>query len=386
MGVQNPINAGTKASRPRAKSKYTTRYTTLREAEQAVVRAMIQEEEDGRLMEASWRAEAEFYEALRLVSLCAVKQRNLDLFVYLDRLMVDAASDHMYLAEKELRWLIYKHPEEELPQEKDVAAMLVNKYQAWKSVTIVGEAVRHKPLVTYELPETMPDGSIVRKYPVTKINARNARAQARIVAIDRESGLLLNFNRAMLLKKKLPLIQLLQIERDTSDPRKLTLVFSSHGAHGAVARSEPIDKLLETVYVLIFTTTREREAFQKDLLLAQGNMDQLMAASTGAVVKGARMQTKRNSIGTRIYRQRAEQHFDSVIRRNKVEAVVGAIHGEAGTGSSSGTGGGLQASLDEGMRGMRTMLRMQQQHIMELQRSVRELTSAVEASRSKRRK
>ncbi len=293
-----------------------------------------QEEESDARQEATWKAEARFTAAMTAVMHTAKKERSLDLYAYLDRLMEDTHSDHMYIAVKELRYLVLKKPNNTRPV-KDVVLQLYTSYRKWKSVTIVGDAVRHMPVMAFRLTnDRLP------RYHVIKVNTKNAVKHERIMVVDPYECLLMNFDRNMRLKKKLPLIQLLQIETMTADPLRVNLVFSSEGAHGTVRRTEVIDKLLEVTYGLYFKNEEQRDSMIRDVLAAQSNFERVLDMSVG---RGSSAKSKvlkrRNSIITKLHRFKATTKYEQLLKTGQLSGQglggVPAAGGKPGTDSKS---------------------------------------------------
>ena len=69
-----------------------------------------------------------------------------------------------------------------------------------------------------------------KPYEVLKINT-NGKKQRRFLVIDRGHASMINLDAELRVKKKLPLVQLIQIEKLPDDPTRLNLIFSSNGAH-----------------------------------------------------------------------------------------------------------------------------------------------------------
>jgi hypothetical protein len=76
---------------------------------------------------------------------------------------------------------------------------------------------------------------------------------------------LYNFDRWRRLRKKLPLLQLIQVEKTVRDDRQLALVFSSQGLHSV---SGEVLSAMETTYTLIFSSSKVRAQFEAVLLAA----------------------------------------------------------------------------------------------------------------------
>jgi len=218
---------------------------------------------------------------------------------------------------------------------KDVVLQLYTSYRKWKSVTIVGDAVRHMPVMAFRLTnDRLP------RYHVIKVNTKNAVKHERIMVVDPYECLLMNFDRNMRLKKKLPLIQLLQIETMTADPLRVNLVFSSEGAHGTVRRTEVIDKLLEVTYGLYFKNEEQRDSMIRDVLAAQSNFERVLDMSVG---RGSSAKSKvlkrRNSIITKLHRFKATTKYEQLLKTGQLSGQglggVPAAGGKPGTDSKS---------------------------------------------------
>lgn len=102
--------------------------------------------------------------------------------------------------------------------------------------------------------------------------------QHRYLVILQEKGLLLNFDHAMQLRKRVPLAQLVVVEHPRKDPMRVSLVFTAEGYVGHA-------KDMETRYNLIFNSQRRREEFTTKLLLATsrafGSAGAVPAAAAG---------------------------------------------------------------------------------------------------------
>ena len=59
---------------------------------------------------------------------------------------------------------------------------------------------------------------------------RNGLSQERLIAVDDKRGQLLNLDKRLRVNKRIPLVHLVQIEKNVIDPRHLSVVFSSTGA------------------------------------------------------------------------------------------------------------------------------------------------------------
>jgi len=333
------------------------------------------EEESDARQEATWKAEARFTAAMTAVMHTAKKQRSLDLYAYLDRLMEDTHSDHMYIAVKELRYLVLKHPNNTRPV-KDVVLQLYTSYRKWKSVVIVGDAVRHMPVMAFRLTNDR-----LLRYNVIKVNTKNAVKHERIMVVDPYECLLMNFDRNMRLKKKLPLIQLLQIETMTADPLRVNLVFSSEGAHGTVRRTEVIDKLLEVTYGLYFKNEEQRDAMVRDILAAQSNFERVLDMSVG---RGSSSKSKvlkrRNSIITKLHRFKATAKYEQLLKTGQLSGQsLAATPGATGSKGDSRTA--MVQAVNEATSAMFRAVTKQSIAVKQMQTQLDELALRISSSR-----
>lgn len=311
-------------------------------------KALRREEESDARQHSTWKAESRFTAAMAAVMHTAKKERSLDLYAYLDKLMEASASDHMYIAVRELRYLVLKKPASTKPV-KDVVLQLYTAYRKWKHVTIVGDAIRHMPTEAFTL-----TNESLRRYHVVKVNTKNAVKHDRIMVIDPANCTLLNFDRSMRLKKKLPLIQLLQIETMVADPLRVNLIFSSEGSRGAVARDEVMDRLLEVTYGLYFNNEKDRDAMIRDILGAQGNFDRVLDYSVGRGSSGkSKVLKRRNSIITKLHRHKATQKYEQLLKTGQLGGGA-AVAGGPGKGKGKGSDlrSVLRGAVDESLSAM----------------------------------
>ncbi|CAE7315498.1 pkd2 [Symbiodinium sp. KB8] len=311
-------------------------------------KALRREEESDARQHSTWKAESRFTATMAAVMHTAKKERSLDLYAYLDKLMEASASDHMYIAVRELRYLVLKKPASTKPV-KDVVLQLYTAYRKWKHVTIVGDAIRHMPTEAFTL-----TNESLRRYHVVKVNTKNAVKHDRIMVIDPANCTLLNFDRSMRLKKKLPLIQLLQIETMVADPLRVNLIFSSEGSRGAVARDEVMDRLLEVTYGLYFNNEKDRDAMIRDILGAQGNFDRVLDYSVGRGSSGkSKVLKRRNSIITKLHRHKATQKYEQLLKTGQLGGGA-AVAGGPGKGKGKGSDlrSVLRGAVDESLSAM----------------------------------
>ena len=98
--------------------------------------------------------------------------------------------------------------------------------------------------------------------------------QERILCVDVPGRQLLNFTLGMRLKKKIPLSQMTQIELNTVDEKRLTLVFTAvqsaeNGDVNVMDKRSQLGDELETQYVCIFVSAEERRDFVRAVLDAR---------------------------------------------------------------------------------------------------------------------
>ena len=146
-------------------------------------------------------------------------------------------------------------------------------------VLMVGVPRLHRPLVTMAVQS-------MDRYPVVKVWVlgpgsccgccgcfltrcgrqinKNGRKQQRLMVIDHQ-GSLLNFTPQMVLRKRLPLEQLVQLEFSATNKSKVSLVFSSVGLD--MDRDAELGGL-ETLYQLYLPSRENRNAFVTALLKA----------------------------------------------------------------------------------------------------------------------
>jgi hypothetical protein len=91
-------------------------------------------------------------------------------------------------------------------------------------------------------------------------------------------AVLYNFDERHRLKKKLPLRQLVQLEKSTRDPKRLTLVFSSQGGSQLFMQDDEDGAGLETTYDLLFKSEVEKHKFETDIISAHHRSMQTMDA------------------------------------------------------------------------------------------------------------
>jgi len=158
------------------------------------------------------------------------------------------------------------------------AMELIRRYQALKAVTMTGGltgAFRHVP------PHSWVNHHDYRQYEVLKVNT-NGKKQRRFVAVDKENATLINMDERLRVKKKLPLVQLIQVEKLQDDHTRVNLIFSSNGAHvRAMGHSKVLDELLETSYNLVFVDRGHRDAFVDELLGVVGELPTILANTQG---------------------------------------------------------------------------------------------------------
>ena len=374
MQVDNPVankRPGMAAVPPPSAGSPPPSAMTLLEKE------LRQEEESDARQEATWKAEARFTAAMTAVMHTAKKERSLDLYAYLDRLMEDTHSDHMYIAVKELRYLVLKKPNNTRPV-KDVVLQLYTSYRKWKSVTIVGDAVRHMPVMAFRLTNER-----LLRYNVIKVNTKNAVKHERIMVVDPYECLLMNFDKNMRLKKKLPLIQLLQIETMTADPLRVNLVFSSEGAHGTVRRTEVIDKLLEVTYGLYFRNEEQRDSMVRDILAAQSNFERVLDMSVG---RGSSSKSKvlkrRNSIITKLHRFKATSKYEQLLKTGQLAGHgLAAAGAGAGKGAAGETKNAMVQAVNEATSAMFRAVTKQSIAVKQMQAQLDELALRISSSR-----
>ncbi|RYE95389.1 MAG: hypothetical protein EOO41_05695, partial [Methanobacteriota archaeon] len=181
--------------------------------------------ESDRSLLALWEKEAAFRRQLVEVAVSTIRRTGLDLYEYLDSMTSESEWDRTYISLHELCLLTSKVPCEPGSHFSCGARRVMDAYHKIKAVTLTGGAVgtrRHVPSFSY-----INSGNF-RVYRVLKTN-RSGMQQSRALLIDSTMGCLVNVNTASTVRRKLPLLQLLQMERYVDDPVRLTLVFSSNG-------------------------------------------------------------------------------------------------------------------------------------------------------------
>lgn len=226
-----------------------------------------------------WRREAVFMKALNKVFHMAKRGRGVDLYAYLEKQSLEQNWDAAYLGVHELCVLSNPLPCAPGQHATCAARALVDAYQRIKTVTLFGGvhgAYRHVPSSSYVNKQGL------KLYQVEKTNVSGVKQQ-RLLCVDGSAGVLVNFDRRMRVKKKLPLTQLLQIEAYEWDPVRLNLVFSSNGANlrGAGSTTQKqLDELLETCYALQFMDATARVEFVDELTKAMEFLPRLLAGET----------------------------------------------------------------------------------------------------------
>lgn len=226
-----------------------------------------------------WRREAIFMKALNKVFHMAKRGRGVDLYAYLEKQSLESHWDAAYLGVHELCVLSNPLPCAPGQHATCAARALVDAYQRVKTVHLFGGvhgAYRHVPSSSYVNKQGL------KLYQVEKTNVSGVKQQ-RLLCVDASAGVLVNFDRRMRVKKKLPLTQLLQIESYDWDPVRLNLVFSSNGAslRGAGSTTQKqLDELLETCYALQFMDATARVEFVEELTHAMEYLPRLLAGET----------------------------------------------------------------------------------------------------------
>lgn len=205
--------------------------------------------------------------------------------------------DTAYMGVHELCMLTNPSPCQPGGHRTCLARKLVDTYQHVKHVTMVGGltgAYMHIPGTSYM------DAYKFRRFAVVKRNTKG-KLQRRWVVVDTINCVLVNLDATNRVRKKLPLVQLIQIEKLLADPTRLNLVFSGSATYVAAATQHrrALDKLLETVYSLTFEDARTRQEFVDEVLRAQANLPALLGAARegDAAAQTAAMATKAAASG-----------------------------------------------------------------------------------------
>ncbi len=207
-----------------------------------------------------------FYKQMERCYVLASRRNDLDLFHYLEKLYENQRdTDSMYITDTELSYLIGSANRMQLsrsrssviPPDED-ALKLVELFHELHDVEMMGAVRRHVPAYEKFLKRQK------ESFTATKVNTHGVR-QKRYLWIDKEAKMLYNFDKNLRLKKKLPLVQLVQVEAPQAFPRMLTLVFSSAGIDRAILDDDVLDNL-ETTYRLDFRSKRDSDEFSRVLL------------------------------------------------------------------------------------------------------------------------
>ena len=208
----------------------------------------------------------EFYQQMERCYVLAHTRNDVDLFHYFESLYEkERDTDSMYVTVSELSYLIAGANKMNLsrarssiiPPDED-AEKLVELFHDLHDVEMMGHVRRHVPPYEKFLAHQR------EAFSATKVNSHGLR-QRRWLWIDTETMMLYNFDQNLRLKKRLPLVQLVQVEAPQAFPRMLTLVFSSAGVDQALLDDDVMDNL-ETTYRLDFRSKVDSDRFCKMLL------------------------------------------------------------------------------------------------------------------------
>lgn len=231
-----------------------------------------------------WKHESLFMSASAALTRLGKRRKGFDLYTYLDALAEEPGWDRYFIGLHELCVLCNPTPCEPGSHTKCAARRVIDTFQAIKSVTVTGGvmgAFRHVPRSSYV------NSAGYRRYEVLKCNV-SGRSQSRVLLVDSESAALVNFDMHGRVRKKLPLVHLLQLERYEDDHARLSLVFSSTGEHvRRLPHTVALDKLLETQYQLLFKDQRERDDFVAEVLAVMERMPTILSTPAHAADEGA---------------------------------------------------------------------------------------------------
>jgi hypothetical protein len=210
----------------------------------------------------AWSKERAFYKDLRLLMRYARRNKNVQLYDYVDKVFMENPEKNMYIGVHELCALSSKEGDTcPIGEHKTCqAAKVVHAYSEIKEVTILGISKQH---TSYASRAEVG----LKKWRVSKVN-RQGLKQPRILCIDLPNGHIMNFSVRMRLRKLLPIRQLIQVEVSRINERKLTLVFTSQGVKEADMVGNFNPDALETTYNLFFKNKPTRDAFSSSILRA----------------------------------------------------------------------------------------------------------------------
>lgn len=238
---------------------------TMDEEERQIHEKMQHDQTEGSLRE------AEFLWQLRMCMRLSKRVSRVNLAEHLNSIYRNSKGKNMYIGVHELCQLTSKPPCAANEHINCDAAQLVHCYVAMKEVSILGESEEHQSNVV--------NAAEMNRYKIMKLNKYGIK-QKRVVAVDGVAKELYNFDRHLRVRKKLPLEQLVQIDQDRTDPRRLDLQFTSDTTHspsiqaihdiGAKKQAIAARSDLETRYQLLFANRRSRTEFLAELLAALG--------------------------------------------------------------------------------------------------------------------
>mmetsp|Transcript_16145 Transcript_16145/g.56318 ORF Transcript_16145/g.56318 Transcript_16145/m.56318 type:complete len:432 (-) Transcript_16145:57-1352(-) len=250
-----------------------------------------------------------FVDKLHKCMSSAKVQNNIDLYTYFESLYQASDADNLHIGVAEICSLVQKVPCDS--HDSCLAHDLVEAFNKMKVVMLVGTVRAHKPITSHV-------ATYRQTYEVVKYSA-NGLPAVRNLVVYKQRGLLLNFDKHMRLRKRLPLRQLLQIERSALDSRRLGMVFTAKGLTFDEERKCGAG-IMETYYELSFKDGGQwREHFIDSILDAissgptKGDMEDEGEDSTGAAqdAGGSMAAMARRSAGRDDNPQRRLSRLDS---------------------------------------------------------------------------
>lgn len=208
--------------------------------------------------EAAFRRQKAFYDALHKSMRSAKLRNNIELYPYFEALYQSAECDNLHIGVAEICSLVQRTPCDS--HDSCLAHDLVEAFNKMKVVMLMGTVRAHKPITAHVATDRT-------SYDVLKYSS-NGLPSRRFLVVYKQRGLLLNFDKHMRLRKRLPLRQLLQIEKSTLDSRRLGMVFTARGMSFEDERKAGAG-IMETYYELSFTEGGQwREHFVDSILEA----------------------------------------------------------------------------------------------------------------------
>jgi hypothetical protein len=151
---------------------------------------------------------------------------------------------------------------------------LVKAYISLKRVYMVPRARRHRRA------KEIQDARGVAPFAVRK--KIHGRYHSRYLVLDDQRGELLNFDHRDMLRKRLPLTQLVAVEQNPSSNRSISLVFTSQGVP---AEAEARVGGLETVFDVHFARHAEAKRFYTELVQVTNKLHERLRAISEMMVQ-----------------------------------------------------------------------------------------------------